>query len=411
MKIENFRFCGNEIKYLKEVLDSGFISSTTGSMNRRLEEAFAKRFDVNYAITVNSATSGLHAALVACGVKPGDEVIVPAVTVVMCGYAVIQAGAAPVFADVDNNTFLIDPLDIERKITPQTKAIMVVNLYGLMANMDKIMEIAKKHNLYVIEDCAEAFLSTDNKNRIAGTVGHLGVYSFENSKHMSTGDGGIVVTNSEVLAERVRKFAGMGFKNIKANFGQVRKNKEVLQDPNYLRHDAFGFNYRLTELAAAVGLAQVERLDYLVSLRKTMARKFTEAIEETGCKYLVPQQNPEGYVNSYFTFAARFDGQEQQGISWYDFRKKFVEFGNDGIYGAWALVYNEPCMKMLDKEGKFFSDMEGQGVHHKGYMKEANCPVAENLQPKLMQFPANQGSESEMDVQADALRKTILYFK
>jgi len=410
MKVEQFRFCGNELNYLKEVLDSGFISSTTGGMNRRLEDAFAQRFGVNYAITVNSATSGLHAALIACEVQPGDEVIVPALTVVMCGYAVIQAGATPVFADVDINTFLIDPIDIERKITPQTKAIMVVNLYGLMVDMDKIMEIAQKHHLYVIEDCAQAFLSTDDKKRIAGTVGHIGVYSFENSKHMSTGDGGIVVTNTEVLAERVRKFAGMGFKNIKANFGQVRKNKDILQDPQYLRHDVFGFNYRLTELAAAVGLAQVERLDYLVSLRQKMARKFTAAIEETGCKYLIPQQTPEGYVNSYFTFAARFDGQVLKGISWYDFRKKFVEYGKDGIYAAWALVYKEPCMQMLNNEGRFFSDIEGQGGQHKGYMQDIECPVAEELQPKLMQFPTNQGSEVEMDVQAEALRKTILYF-
>ncbi len=409
MKAEHFRFCGNEMQYLKEVLDSGFISSTTGSMNRRLEDAFAQRFGVNFAITVNSATSGLHAALAACEVKPGDEVILPALTVVMCGYAVIQAGATPVFADVDNKTFVIDISDVERKITPKTKAIMVVNLYGLMVDMDKVMEIARKHNLYVIEDCAQAFLSTDDKDRIAGTVGHIGVYSFENSKHMSTGDGGIVVTNSELLAERVRKFAGMGFKNIKANFGQVRKNKDILQDPQYLRHDTFGFNYRLTELAAAVGLGQLERLDDLVSLRQKMAQKFITAIEETGCTYLIPQQVPAGYINSYFTFAARFEGLEQKGITWYDFRKKFVEYGKDGIYSAWALVYNEPCMQMLNEEGRFFKDIEGQGVYHKGYLQEINCPMAEELQPKLMQFPTNQGSEADMDIQVNALRNTILY--
>lgn len=410
MKAEHFRFCGNELKYLKEVLDSGFISGTTGAMNKRLEEAFSSRFGTEYAITVNSATSGLHAALAACGVCPGDEVIIPPLTVVMNGLAVLQMGAVPVFADINPDTFLIDPDDIEKKITSKTKAITVVHLYGLMPDMDKIMNIAKKHNIYVIEDCAQAFLTTDPKGRIAGSIGHFGVYSFENSKHLSTGDGGIAVTNDEILAERFRKFAGMGFKNIKAKFGQVRKNKDIFQDPVYLRHDTFGYNYRLTELGAAVGLAQLERIEHLVSLRQNMAAMFTDAIKRSGSSFLVPQKVPEGYVNSYYTYAARYEGDQKGGVSWYDFRKKFIEYGNDGIYSAWALIYNEPSIRLINDEGKFYQELGEQWGFAKGFLKGVNCPNSEKIQPMIMQFPTNQGTEEEVEKQSDALYRTLKHF-
>lgn len=403
-----WRFAGNELKYVKEVLDSGFGSSTTGNMNQRLERAFSERFGMKYAITSNSGTSALHQALTALGVGPGDEVIVPALTVIMCGYAVLYTGATPIFSDIDPDTFLMDPKDIEKKITKKTKAIMAVHLYGQVCDMESIMKIAKKHKLYVIEDCAECYLGTDNKKRIGGTIGHIGCFSFENSKHLSTGDGGILITNDKILAERIRKFGGMGFKNIQAENGQVRKNKDAFQDPQYLRHDAFGWNYRLPEVAAAVGLAQVEQIDYLVGKRKQIAAKYLETLN--GCDYLIPQKFPDRYVNSYWTFAAKYEGEEKKGVSWYKFRKKFMEYGGDGIYAAWALVYNEPIMKMIHSDGKYFQDLKGQGKNHKGFLKNVACPAAELVQPKLMQFTTNQGIEKDMDIQMNALKQTIKFF-
>lgn len=403
-----WRFSGNEVKYVKEVLNSGFGSSTSGNMNQRYERAFADRFGSKYAITSNSGTSTLHQALMAFGVGPGDEVIVPALTVVMCGYAVIHAGARPVFADVLEDTFLIDPKDIERKITKKTKVIMPVHLYGQVCDMEAIMKIAKKYNLFVIEDCAQCFLGTDSKGRIGGTIGHVGSFSTENSKHLSTGDGGILITNDEILAERMRKFGGMGFKNIKALNGQVRKNKDTFQDPKYLRHDTFGYNYRLPEVAAAIGLAQVERIDFLVKKRMQISAKYLKALE--GSKILVPQRVPKGFVNSYYTFAVRFEG-EKMGITWYDFRKKFMEFGGDGIYAAWQLVYNEPIMRLIDEKGAFFQDLPNQAKQFKGYLKGVRCPNAEKLQTKIMQFTANQGIEGDMNKQMNALKKTIKFFE
>ncbi len=403
----SWRFQGNEVRYVKEVLDSGFGSSTSGNMNQRYEVAFSKRFGMKYAVTSNSGTSALHQALMAFGVGPGDEIIVPALTVVMCGYAVIHAGARPVFADVLLDTFLIDPKDIERKITKKTKAIMPVHLYGQVCDMEKIMKIAKKHNLYVVEDCAECYLGTDMRGRIAGTIGHVGSFSTENSKHISTGDGGILVTNQEILAERMRKFGGMGFKNIRAQNGQVRKNKDTFQDPNYLRHDTFGYNYRLPEVAAAIGLGQVERLDFIVKKRLKIAEKYRNVIG--GCDWIIPQKVPKGAVNSCWTFAVRFEG-EKRGISWHSFRKKFMEYGGDGIYAAWALVYNEPIMRLIHEKGRFFPDLPNQARHFKGYLKNVNCPNAEKLQPKIMQFTANQGIEKDMNIQMEALRRAIKFF-
>lgn len=409
IKITNsWRFQGNELNYVKEVLDSGFGSSTTGSMNQRLEKAFTRKFGVKYAITSNSGTAALHQALAAIGVGPEDEVIVPALTVIMSGYAIIYTGAKPVFADVDPDTFLIDPEDVERKITKRTKAIMPVHLYGQVCDMEKIMKIAHKYNLYVVEDCAECYLGMDDKKRIGGTIGHMGCFSFENSKHISTGDGGIVITNDKILAERARKFGGMGFKNIRADSGQVRKNKDLFQDPKYLRHDAFGWNYRLPEVAAAVGLAQLEQLDYLVRKRKQIAAKYLKAI--ANCDFLKPQKVPKDFIHSYWTFTVKYEGKERKGVSWYDFRKKFMAFGGDGIYAAWALVYNEPIMQLISREGKFFKDVKGQAKSHIGFLKNVNCPKAEMIQPKLMQFTTNQGIEKDMDIQMNALIKTINYF-
>lgn len=396
------------MKYAQEVLKSGFGSSSLGNMNQRFGSAFVKRLGIRYAITSNSGTSTLHQALMAFGVGPGDEVIVPALTVVMCGFAVLQTGARPVFADVDSDTFLLDPKDIEKKITKRTKAIMPVHIYGQVCDMAGIMKIARKHKLRVVEDCAQSFLATDNKGRYGGAIGDAGSFSFENSKHLSTGEGGVVVTNNKVLAERMRKFGGLGFKNLRADTGQFRKNKDIFQDPKYLRHDSFGFNYRMPELSAAVGLAQVEKFDELVAKRQHMGAKYLEAIGD--CNWLRPQKVPAGYVNTYFTFGLRYEGQEKRGVSWYDFRKKFIEFGGDGIYAAWALVYNEPIMQLIHKKGAYFPDVPGQARQFKGFLRGVDCPVAEDLQPKLMQFTANQGLAKEITGQMSALKKTIKFF-
>lgn len=404
----SWRFQGNELKYVKEVLDSGFGSSTSGTMNQRLEAAFAEKFNKKYAVTSTSGTTTLHQSLAAMGVGPGDEVIIPCLTVISCANAVIFTGATPIFADIDPDTFLMDPKDVEKKITGKTKVIMPVHLYGLVCDMTAIMEIAKKHNLFVLEDCAECYLGKDNLGRIGGTIGDVGSFSMENSKHISSGDGGIIITDNEDLAERIRKFGTLGYKNVKAINGQVRKGKDVFQDPLYKRHDSFGWNYRLPEVAAAVGLAQLEKVEEFVKKRQETAAKYLEAIE--GCEWLIPQKTPDGYTNSYWTFAAKYEGEEKKGVSWYDFRKKFMEYGGDGIYAAWALLYDEPVIQLLNEKGQYFEGIGQQAPSHIGFLNGVKCPVAESIQPKLMQFTTNQGIEPEMDKQMNALKMTIKFY-
>ena len=389
MKDKGWRFSGNERIYIDEVLRSGFGATESGSMNERLENKFAQMHNQKFAITANSGTSTLHMALRSFNVGPGDEVIIPALTVVMPGFAVWQCGATPIFADVLESTFLMDVNDVEKKISNKTKAIMPVHMYGNMCDMEKIMSLAKNHNCFVVEDCAESLSANDEKKRKAGTVGHVGSWSFENSKHISSGDGGIVATDDEDLATVMRQFGGVGFKNITAHSGKVRISRDNFQDPSYERHNMFAYNYRLPELCAAVGLAQCERADEFVNLREKMGKSYLEIMKDSNL--FIPQITQTGYRNTYWTFAAQFMGQEYR-ISWHDFRKKYMENGGDGIYSAHQTVNNEPCFK----ESKL------------GY---GDVPIAEKLQKQLMLFTTNQSTENERKIQIKALTETLSFFK
>ena len=406
MTDKSWRFGDEELTYVKEVLDSGLGASTYGTMNTRLERAFSDRFGLRYGITHNSGTSTLHGCLAAAGVGPGDEVISPALTVISNAFVTLHQNAVPVFADIDPETFNMDPADVERKITPRTKAIMPVHLYGLPCDMAPIMALAEKHDLVVIEDAAQCFLGKYH-GQLAGTIGHMASFSFENTKHMSTGDGGIVITDDEQLAEAVRKFSSVGYGMLTAESGQVRSKAFAFQDPNFKRHTSFGWQYRLPEVAAALGLAQLERLDDYVGKRQAIWSLYADAVAD--CSYVRPQAVPEGYTSACWTFAAVYEGQEAVGVSWHDFAKKYQELSGEGIYAAWSVVYLEPVMA----ERRFY----GRGCpvdppYYEGKIDWAPglCPVAESIQPKLMQFKCNIGEMDEAQRQAEALRETVEFF-
>ncbi|MEK0338201.1 MAG: DegT/DnrJ/EryC1/StrS family aminotransferase, partial [Nitrosopumilus sp.] len=281
------KFLGNELKYFKKVLNSESWSSTSGSWTGKLEKEFAKKFGSKYAVAFNSGTSTMHAALIALGVKPGDEVISPGLSVIMNTSSTIHANAIPVYADIKEDTFTIDPEDIERKITPKTKTIMAVSLYGLPCEMDEIMDISKRYGIPVIEDNAECFLGIYN-GKMTGTIGHMASYSFEDSKHISCGEGGMLITNNKNYAQIARKVGNHGFKNLTAEEGRVKLNTEVFQNPRFKRHDEIGWNYRLPEFNSAIALAQLERIDELIELRVKSAEIFINVMRE--CNYLIPQK-------------------------------------------------------------------------------------------------------------------------
>jgi perosamine synthetase len=383
------------------VLDGEKWSATEGSWVNTLEKEFAGRFNARYAVAMNSGTSTLHAALVAAGVGPGDEVLSPGITVIMNSTATIHANAIPVYVDVDPKTFSMDPVDLERKITRRAKAIIPVAIYGLPCDMDEILRIAQRFNLKVIEDNAQCFLST-YKGRLTGTIGDMASYSFENSKHISCGEGGMVITNNESYAEMVRKVGGHGFKNLKAQEGRVKLNQDVFQNPHYKRHDEIGWNYRMPEFNAAVALAQLERLNHLVEMRVTVAGLFIETMKN--CDYLVPQVVPNGYTHSYWSLAVSYEGQESIGVSWADFRKAYIDEGGDGFYGAWSVPYLEPVMA----ERKFASRCPW--VYENVRYETGICPVAESVQPKIMQFKTNYRSLDLAKSKVEALGRTIKRF-
>jgi len=260
----------------------------------------------------------------------------------------------------------------------------------LMCDMDLIMKIANRHKLLVLEDCAQCFLATDNKGRVSGTIGDVGSWSFENSKHLSCGDGGIVTTDNKILAKHIRQFGGVGFKNITAGSGKVRISKDKFQDPDWERHNIMAYNYRMPELCAAVALSQVENIKTFCDKRVQVGNAYRGAIQQTGTDLLIPQYIPQGYNHSYYTFAALFNG-DKYGIKWQDFRQTYIANGGDGIYAAWKAQNDEPAFKN----------------NHIGWGK---TPVAKKLQKNLMQFTTNQQNLHEIEIQVNALRDTISDF-
>jgi perosamine synthetase len=394
-----WRFGERELGYIREVLDSGLGSGTSGNMNNRFEAAFAEKVGAKYAVTYNSGTSTLHGALDAVGVGYGDEVITAPLTVISNLDVILAQNAVPVFADVDPGTFNIDPADVARKITKRTRAIMPISLYGVSCDLDPLMELGRKHGIPVINDAAEAF-GTTYKGKPIAAIADVTSYSLENSKHITTGDGGIVVTNDADVAARLRKFGSLGYAALKATDGRIRTNKDIFQDPTYKRLDAFGYNYRMPEVAAAVGLAQTERMDFFLKLRADIARLYIDVVSE--CDYLIPQKVPAGCNNSYWTVAMRY---ERADVSWQEFRYKYMDFGGDGVYACWALLYHETVVASGAWKKRCPPLYGAIDFPERGL-----CPNAEAVQPKIMQFVNNYGSPAEAEPKVEALRKTIRHF-
>ena len=392
------RIYGNELKYLKEVLASEFRSSRGSAMMRRLEESFAARFNSKYAIAFVNGTATMHAALEAYGIQPGDEVIVPPLTMSATTFAVLQANATPVFADVDADTFLISASSIAERITPKTRAIITVALYGLSPDMDPIMDIAKKHGLFVIEDDAECLLGT-YKGKIVGTLGDCASFSFQSSKQLTSGEGGMIITDNLELAEKVRKVQSLGYAGVSATKGKI--TKKDIQDPDYSRHVTMGWNYRMPELCAAVALAQLENIDELVGRRKDVAKMFEEAAR--GFDWFAPQHTGSEYQNSYWAWVARLSRPD---ISWHEFRDRFIAKGGDGVYAAWKLTYLEPMFQTMNLLGRerFISTV------NRDKYRAGLCPVAERIAPRLLQFKTNYWDMAAAEKQAEVLQLTLQSF-
>lgn len=396
MRPENKRIYGKELQYLEEVLDSEFRSSKSSNMVKRAEEAFNELTGSEFSVAFVNGTATLHTAIEALDIGPGDEVIVPPLTMSATAFSVLQAGATPVFADVDAKTFQIDPDSVASKITKKTKAVMSVALYGTCPDYAKLLSAIGL--IPLIEDNAEAIGTTFN-GKLIGSFGIAGSYSFQSSKHLSAGEGGMLTTNDEEFADRVRKIQSLGYSAVSAKSGKI--SKLTIQDPGYLRHEILGWNYRMSDLAAAVVLGQIENAQALVQVRLNSAAELEKAIEN--CNWLEKQAVHEGATHSYWAFPVVLKHPK---ISWHQFRDKFMEFGGKGIYAAWELSYLEPAFqnrKFLNRERSISEDRLS------GY-KKGLCPVSEYLQPRILAFRTNEWDSEQLQTQANALRKTINYF-
>ncbi|MBI2743917.1 MAG: DegT/DnrJ/EryC1/StrS family aminotransferase [Chlamydiales bacterium] len=271
-------FCGRERVYVNECLDSTWISSK-GVFIERFEEQFRKFVDARYAASVCNGTVALHLALLALGIGPGDEVIVPTLTYVASVNAISYVGATPVFVDSRASDWQIDPEDVKRKITSKTRGIIAVHLYGHPCDLDALKEIADEHGLFLVEDCAEAF-GTFFKGCHVGSHADMSTYSFFGNKTITTGEGGMVTTNDEALFQKIAMLKNQGNSRARTYW-----------------HEMVGYNYRMTNLAAAVGLAQIEKAAEILRKKRALAAAYAEKLK--GLPLLLHAESPD-CLHSYW---------------------------------------------------------------------------------------------------------------
>ncbi|MEG3618556.1 DegT/DnrJ/EryC1/StrS family aminotransferase [Magnetovibrio sp. PR-2] len=351
-----------------EVIDSGLLSGFYGSWCdefwggpkiRKLEELWAETFGCKHAVSINSNTSGLISCMGAIGVSAGDEVIVPPYTMSATVVAPLYYGGVPVFADIDENDFCIDPAHVEQLITNKTKAIIAVNLFGQPAKLKKLRALADRHNIYLIEDNAQAPTASEY-GKFTGTIGHVGVFSLNCHKHIQTGEGGICTTDDDDLALRLQMIRNHG-ENV------VRDTK--VEDLTNL----VGQNYRMTELSAAVGIEQLKKADQLISPRVELAEYLNQNL--SGLDGLITPPTRDGCRHVYYVWAMRVD-QEQLGIS----RDTFVKaLAAEGVFLSKG--YLEPLYKLpVFQERKAFGrDAYPFSITDRHY-EDVGCPVVERLQ-------------------------------
>jgi perosamine synthetase len=358
---------GKEKQYLNECIDTGWISSE-GPFVKQFEAEFATRVERKHGIAVSNGSMALDAAIVALGIGAGDEVILPTFTIISCAAAIVRAGAIPVVVDSNPHTWNMDVQQVEAKITPKTKAIMVVHIYGLPVEMDAIQALAQKYGLFVIEDAAEMHGQT-YKGKPCGSLGDISTFSFYPNKHITTGEGGMIVTDDDNLAQRCRSLRNLCF-----------------QPQQRFVHEDLGWNLRMTNLQAAVGLAQLERLDEFVSRKRQMGQGYTELLGNVAGLEL-PLPRTDYAENIYWVYG--------------------VVLTDDVPFDA------TEAMKRL-REHKigsrpFFWPMHEQPVFHKmGLFKGESYPVAERLARRGFYIPSGMALTPEQIERVAATVKEIL---
>lgn len=356
---------GNELKYVTECIETGWISSE-GPFITKFEENFSTYIDCKYGVAVSNGSAALDIAIRALNIGPGDEVIMPAFTIISPAQSVVTEGAIPVLVDSDPDTWNMDVNQIEAKITPKTKAIIVVHIYGLPVDMEPIMEIAKKYNLKLIEDAAEVHGQT-YKGKMCGSFGDISIFSFYPNKHITTGEGGMLLTNDKDLAERCKKLRNLCFEP---------------NGPRFVHHE-LGWNYRMTNLQAALGVAQLEQINEFITIKREIGATYQNQLsflKEKG--YQLPLVKTDFAENIYWVFGLVAPSEQE--------KERMVNYLTENKIGTrpffWP-IHEQPIFKKI------------------GLFKNETYPVAEKLARNGFYLPSGLG------LQMDELKTVVKKIK
>ncbi len=358
---------GNEKQYLNQCIDTGWISSE-GPFVKQLEADLAARVGRRHGIAVSNGSVALDAALAALKLGPGDEVILPTFTIISCAAAIVRSGATPVVVDSDPITWNMDITAIAAKITPRTKAIMVVHIYGLPVDMDPLLAIAEQHGLSIIEDAAEMHGQT-YKGRPCGSFGDVSTFSFYPNKHITTGEGGMIVTDDDDLADRCRSLRNLCF-----------------QPQQRFIHEALGWNMRMSNLQAAVGVAQLERLDEFVARKRRMGAYYTEQLADIpGLQLPLPQT--DFATNIYWVYGLVLDDALPFDATEIMRRLSAYQIGTRPFF--WPM-HEQPVLQRM------------------GLFAGVSCPVAERLARRGFYIPSGLALDEAQMAQVVTILREVL---
>lgn len=354
----------------------------------QFEEEFAKYLGIKHALIVNSGSAALQAAVAACDIGPGDEVICTAFSYISSSGCVLSQNAIPVFADVDPKTLCIDPVDIERKITKRTKAIIPVHIFGQPCDMTSIMDISKKHNLYVIEDCCQAY-GSKYKGKTVGTIGHLACFSLQQSKHITCGDGGIVASNDEKLMDKANLFA---------NYGQYKGKR--------YNHLILGWNFRPSELQSAVAIAQLRKIEKFNQERRRAINLINEGLGDLQ-QIEIPEASPETEPN-WWWYPLRY---KEVGISYSEFKERYQKEGLDREILLFGYISNRPnYLEPVYRDMTAYRNrcpFDCKWYQNKIEYQEGLCPVLEKAMKNVLLIDTHPLNFRKIPAVVEGIRKIL----
>lgn len=383
------RYGESELQHLREALEQGSLFYAHGQKVKGLEQRFAQMNGVPYAIACSSGTAAIHAALMAVGISPGDEVITSPITDMGTVIPILFQGAVPVFADLNPRTYTLCPDAVAQRITARTRAVLAVHLWGNSCDMDALRDLCQEHHLWLIEDCAQAF-GCRYRGQPTGTLGHIGCFSLNEFKHISCGDGGIVITRDELLAERLCLATDKGYH---------RAPNVTQRNPTFLAN-----NYRMTELQGAVALAQLEKLDDIVARRRRWCQRLSELLQ--GLQGILPPSPTAGCEPSWWFYMLRVE-PDVLGADADQFAQALQA---EGIPAS--AHYIGQCLYEYPVFTQHSAFERGNHPYQRYEYAKGLCPVAEEILRTCVLLPVNESyTDTDLEETAYAIRRLVGWYR